>query len=246
MSTGNFKFEKKDGSWVQNDVWTAVDGYTMSHLHPFTKPNASALQHALDSSKAAGLPDISASPAQSKFMALQCRVLGVTHALEVGTLGGYSAIWLASENPQMKVTTIEYDAKHVEVARKNIAYAGLEDRIEILQGSALEVLGQLKKEIDEGKRPKFGFFFIDADKPNNLNYFNAAVEMALPKAMICVDNVVRGGRIVDENATDPKDTAGRVLVEGVAKDERVESVVMQTVGEKSYDGCLWAILKEQA
>lgn len=247
MSTGNYKFEKKDGSWVQNNTWTAVDGYTMSHLHPSTKPNASALQHTLDTSKAAGLPDISASPTQSKFMALQCRVLGVTHALEVGTLGGYSAIWLASENPQMeKLTTIEYDPKHVEVARKNIAYAGLEDRIEVIQGSALEVLGKLKQEIDEGKRPGFGFFFIDADKPNNLNYFNAAVEMALPKAMICVDNVVRGGRIVDENATDPKDAAGRVLVEGVAKDERVESVVMQTVGEKSYDGCLWAILKEQA
>ncbi|CCC11833.1 hypothetical protein SMAC4_05047 [Sordaria macrospora] len=246
MSTGNFKFENKGHKWVQNDVWTAVDGYTMGHLHPSTKPNASALQNALDASKAAGLPDISASPAQSKFMALQCRVLGVTHALEVGTLGGYSAIWLASENPQMKLTTVEFDPKHVEVARKNIAYAGLEDRIEVIQGSGLEVLSQLRKETEEGKRPKFGFFFIDADKPNNLNYFNLAVEMALPKAMICVDNVVRGGRLIDESAAGPRDTAGRVLVEGVAKDQRVESVVMQTVGEKSYDGCLWAILKSEA
>lgn len=246
MSTGNFKFEKKDHSWVQNDVWTSVNGYTMSHFHPSTKPDASALQHALHTSKAAGLPDISASPTQSKFMALQCRVLGVSHALEVGTLGGYSAIWLASENSQMKLTSIEYDPKHIEVARKNIVFAGLEDRIEVIQGSALKVLKQLKQEIEEGKRPKFGFFFIDADKPNNLNYFNAAVEMALPKAMVCVDNVVRGGRLIDEKATGPKDTAGRVLVEGVSKDGRVESVVMQTVGEKSYDGCLWAILKEQA
>ncbi|KAK1777620.1 hypothetical protein QBC45DRAFT_416363 [Copromyces sp. CBS 386.78] len=98
------------------------------------------------------------------------------------------------------LTTVEFDPKHVEVARKNIAY--------VIQGSGLEVLNRLKKEIEEGKRPKFGFFFIDADKPNNLNYFN--------------------------------------LVEGVAKDERVESMVMQTVGEKSYDACLWAILKSDA
>ncbi|KAL0465916.1 O-methyltransferase domain-containing protein [Neurospora intermedia] len=246
MSTGNFKFEAKGHNWVQNDVWTAVDGYTMGQLHPSSKPNAPALQNALDASKAAGLPDISASPAQSKFMALQCRVLGVTHALEVGTLGGYSAIWLASENPQMKLTTVEFDPHHVEVARKNIEYAGLSDRIEVIQGSGLEVLNQLKKEIEEGKRPKFGFFFIDADKPNNLNYFNLAVEMALPKAMICVDNVVRAGRLIDQSLTEPRETAGRILVEGVAKDPRVESVVMQTVGEKSYDGCLWAILKTDA
>lgn len=120
-------------------------------------------------------------------MALQCRLLKVTHALEVGTLGGYTAIWLASENPQLHVVTVEYDPAHVEVARKNIEYAGLSDRIEVIHGAGVDVLPKLKEEVLAGKRERFGFTFIDADKQNNWNYLNWAADMSKPGSLLCVD-----------------------------------------------------------
>lgn len=188
MSSSNFQFNHA-GS-VTDDVWTAVDAYAFRHSHPSTRPNAEVLENVLVASKADGLPDISASPAQAKFMALQCCLLNVTHALEVGTLGGYTAIWLASENPQLHVVTIEYDPTHVEVARKNIESAGLSDRIEVIQGAGADVLPKLKEEVLAGKREKFGFTFIDADKENNWNYLNWAADMSKPNSLLCVDKYV--------------------------------------------------------
>jgi predicted O-methyltransferase YrrM len=222
--------------------WNAVDAYAFPHSHPASRPNTKALQHSLEAAQAAGLPDIEASAAQAKFMSLMCRANGVTHALEVGTLGGYTAIWLASENPQMHLTTVEFDPKHAAVAKANIEAAGLASRVEVIEGAGLDVLRRLGEEVTAGKRPKFGFVFIDADKPNNWNYFNMSVEMSVPKGIICVDNVVRQGRVADVDNPDPRFAGAREVIEKAGADSRVDSVVMQTVGEKNYDGCLWAVV----
>jgi predicted O-methyltransferase YrrM len=222
--------------------WTAVDAYTFPHSHPASRPNAKALENTLTASKGAGLPDISLSPAQGKFLALHCQASGVTHSLEVGTLGGYSAIWVASENPQLRLTTVEYNPKHVEVARKNIELAGLSDRIEVIHGAGVDVLARLLDEVKAGTRPQFGFVFIDADKENNWNYFKLAKDMVKPNSVICVDNVVRRGQLADPGNTDPHVVASRQLVENAGKEPGVNSVVIQTVGQKSYDGWLWAVV----
>jgi predicted O-methyltransferase YrrM len=224
--------------------WTAVDVYTFPHSHPASRPNAKVLEDVRTASRAAGLPDYELSPTQGKFLALHCRASGVTHALEVGTLGGYSAIWMASENPQLRLTTIEYNPTHVRVARKNIELAGLMDRIEVIHGAGIDVLARLLEEVKAGTRPQFGFVFIDADKVNNWNYFQLAKDMVKPNSVICIDNIVRGGQLADPSDTDPVVLASRGVVENAGKEPGVDSVVIQTVGEKSYDGWLWAVIGE--
>ncbi|KAK4112808.1 S-adenosyl-L-methionine-dependent methyltransferase [Canariomyces notabilis] len=227
-----------------NPAWTAVDAYSFSHCHPASRPNTTILENTLKATEEAGLPAIAVSPSQGKFLALHCRSHGVTHALEVGTLGGYSAIWLASANPHLvKLTTVEYDAHHVEVARKNIEAAGLSDRIEVIHGAALDVLPKLQEEVKAGKREKFGFVFIDADKVNNWNYFKMALEMVRPNSVICVDNVVRRGKLADADNTEEGVVGSRQVVENAGKEKGVDAVVLQTVGEKGYDGWLWALVE---
>ncbi|KAK0638591.1 S-adenosyl-L-methionine-dependent methyltransferase [Cercophora newfieldiana] len=223
-------------------TWTAVDTYALSHSHPPSRPNATTLAQTLDSSRAAGLPDIAASRAQAKFLALFLRATATTHALELGTLGGFTAIVLASENPQLHVTTVEISPEHAEVAKRNIAAAGLEGRIEVILGAGVDVIASVKREVEEGKRPKFGFVFIDADKENNWNYFDVAADITKSKGVVVVDNVVRGGRVADETVTDSRILGARKVIENVGKDARVDSVVLQTVGEKGYDGWLWAVV----
>lgn len=234
------------GDWYEkDDRWVAVDNYTQSHLHPPTSSNHAALTAALEHSVASGLPDIATYPVFSKLMALQCRSGNVKHALEVGTLGGYTAIWLASMNPDLHVTAIEVDPKHVKVARENIERAGVSDRVEVILGSGLDVLPRLLKEIQEGTRPRFGFTYIDADKKNNWTYFDLAVESSLQNASIYVDNIVSRGQLVSEKHIHDDDTSvpgARKLIENVGKDSRVEAVVQQTVAEKTYDGFLMAVV----
>ncbi len=225
-----------------NPVWGAVDSYALPHSHPASRPNTKALADALAASREAGLPEISVSAAQGKFLALHCRAAGVSHALEVGTLGGYSAIWLASENPGLHLTTVEYNAVHVEVARRNIEAAGLSDRVDVVHGAGVDVLARLRDEVRAGTRPPFGFVFIDADKVNNWEYFQLAKQMVKPNSVICVDNVVRKGKLADLGNNEPVILASRLLVENVGKEPGVDSVVLQTVGEKSYDGWLWAVV----
>jgi predicted O-methyltransferase YrrM len=222
--------------------WTAVDAYTFPHSHPASRPNAKTLEKVLTASQATGLPNYSLSPAQGKFLALHCRTSSVTHALEVGTLGGYSAIWLASENSQLRLTTVEYNSKHVRVARKNIELAGLSDRIEVIHGAGLDVLSRLRDEVKVGTRHKFGFVFIDADKENNWNYFKLAKSMVKPNSVICIDNIVREGQLADLSDRDAAVVASREVVEKAGKEPNIDSVVIQTVGEKSYDGWLWAVV----
>jgi predicted O-methyltransferase YrrM len=240
MATSNFF---TSAHHEQDPRWTAVDAYTLQHSHPSTRPNTSALEQTLAASQAGGLPDIAAAPAQAKFMALMCRALGVTHALEVGTLGGYTAIWLASENPGLHLTSVEFKPHNAKVARANILAAGLSDRIEVLEGAGMDILPRLKAEVQAGTRPKFGFTFLDADKANNWNYFDLAADMTITKGVICVDNVVRQGKLVaEESQQDPATLGSRAVIEKAGADARVDSVVIQKVGEKSYDGCLWAVV----
>lgn len=140
------------------------------------------------------MPDIATSPSQGKFNALLAYTAKAKHILELGTLGGVSAIWLASINPQAKITTVEFDAYHVQVARENLRNAGVADRVQVLQGAGLEVLQRLKDEVQRDERARFGFVFIDADKTNNWPYFDMAIDMCEKGASIVVDNVVRSGR----------------------------------------------------
>ncbi|KAJ6104361.1 hypothetical protein N7523_010681 [Penicillium sp. IBT 18751x] len=228
----------------ENYRWNEVDTYSMAHSHPASRPNTQALQETLAASDASALPRYALSAPQAKFLALHIRTAGVTHALEVGTLGGYAAIWMASENPQLHVTSIERNAHHAAVARRNIAQAGLAARIEVIQGSALDMLPRLREEVQRGDRPRFGFVLIDADKVNNWVYFQVARDMVSPHAVICVDNVVRDGELVDGDDVDPSVRGSREVVEKVGSMSGVDSVVMQMVGEKGYDGWLWAVVND--
>ncbi len=227
---------------MQDERWTAVDAYTFPHSHPASRPNSEALSRTLVASKEAGLPDISLSPAQGKLLSLWAKAAGVRRALEVGTLGGYSALWLTSQNPDLSLTTVEFDPHHASVARANLEAAGVSGRVELLEGAGIDVLPRLRDEVRAGTREPYGLVFIDADKPNNLNYFNLALDMVGPRAVICVDNVVRKGGLADPTSKDPRILASRELVEAVGKNPRVDSVVVQTVDEKGYDGALWAVV----
>lgn len=227
--------------------WAAVDEYVSTHLlAPSRNKYHEALAFAHANSLAKGLPDIALFPAQGKLLSLQIKLLSATNILEVGTLGGYSAIWMAAGGGKgAKVTTIEYNAKHQQVAEENIAHAGLSDQIDVLLGAGLEVLPELLKEVQAGKREPFDFVFIDADKENNLAYFEYALQMAKPKTCIYVDNVVRRGKLADEVAAkkDSRIAGTRELVEAVGRNDKVDAVVIQTVSDKNYDGFLMAVVK---
>ena len=222
--------------------WSAVDAYASQHLFPASSALYDPLDSAARRAASAGLPDIAVSPLQGQFLALQCKFVGARHILEVGTLGGYSSIWLAGSDPEARVTTVEVDPEHAAVARASVdaAGGGLGARVEILVGSGTEVLPRLKAEVLDGRRPRWDFVFIDADKQNNLFYLERAVEMSRPGACIVVDNVVRKGGVADERAAemDVGIRGSRAVIEAAAKDGRVDATLMQTVGEKNYDGML--------
>jgi len=230
--------------YEHDDRWTAVDAYATTHLHSRSPPDADVLTRALETIRDSGMPDDSTYPAFGKYLALQCRSANAKNVLEVGSLGGYTAIWIASLNPDVKITTLEVNPKHAQVTRQNLEMAGLLDRVEVVLGPALDTLPGLKSQVESGERPKFGFVFIDADKENNWPYFDYAVSMSLPGTLIYVDNVVRRGNIVNEEKLDTSPVQGsRQVIEEAGKDERVDCVVMQTVSEKNYDGYLLALVK---
>ena len=247
MPPPGFETERRrdrDPNYVPNPAWAAVDNYTLSNLHPASRPNHAILKDALQNSEDQGLPSIQSSPVQSKFMALLCRTANVKNILEVGTLGAYTSIWLATENPECTVTTVEVSPERAKVAEENIANAGVGDRVTVLVGSAIDVLPRLLEEIESGKRKRFGMTFIDADKPNNWTYFDFAVRMSCSRASIIVDNVVLRGGLVAEDRQDRDHVKGaRKVIELAGKDERVDGVVMQLVSNRSYDGFLFAVVK---
>jgi len=210
---------------VSSDTWTAVDRYLVDTLFD-PDPILDAAQRAAD---AAGLPAISVSPAQGKFLHLLARIRGARRILEIGTLAGYSTIWLARALPPGgRVITLEFDPRHAEVARGNIAAAGLADRVEVRVGRAIDALPALQGET-------FDLFFIDADKPSTTEYFQWAVKLSHPGSVIVVDNVVRDGRLVED--PDSADVQGmRRFLSAAAAEPRADATALQTVGVKGYDG----------
>ncbi|RMX94713.1 hypothetical protein D0867_13751 [Hortaea werneckii] len=236
----------REGSNGQHDPrWAAVDDFAISALVPADDPYQESLRYAIDQSAKHGLPAIEVSLLQGKFLQMQCIAANAKNILEVGTLGGYSSILLATSSPQAQVTTIEVDAHHAQVARDVHAHAKLSDRIDVRLGAATDVLPILAEEIREGKRGKFNFVFIDADKENNLNYLNLAIPMCEARAVIVVDNVCRGGKLVDPEAVkaEPRVQGSRRVVEAAGRDERLICSMVQTVGEKGYDGFLMCVVK---
>lgn len=202
-------------------------------------PADDALDRALEQSAEAGLPAIHVAPNQGKLLMLLARAMGARRILEVGTLGGYSTIWLGRALPEGgQLITLEREAKHAEVARTNLERAGLMGRVELREGPALETLPQLEA---EGGAP-FDLCFIDADKPSNPDYFHWALRLSRVGSVIIVDNVVRGGAVVSEASDDPRVRGVRALLDLVAAEPRVDATVLQTVGSKGHDGWLVALV----
>ncbi len=209
--------------------WTAVDNY----FNQVFLPPDPVLDNAIATSTAAGLPAIAVSPAQGKLLYLLAQIQGARSILEIGTLGGYSTIWLARALPaDGRLVTLEASAKHAEIARANIARAGLADVVELRIGRALETLPELAAE----GRETFDLIFIDADKENNAPYFDWALKMSRRGGVIIVDNVVRDGAVADAASTDPMIQGIRRLNERIASEPRVSATAIQTVGAKGYDG----------
>lgn len=220
------------------DIWTQVDTYIES-LFLGDDP---ALEAALADSALAGLPTIAVSPAQGKLLMLLARATGARRILEIGTLGGYSAIWLARALPKDgRLVTLELNPKHADVARANVARAGLADRVEVRVGPAAQSLRQLAA---EGVGP-FDFIFIDADKPGYVAYLELALPLARPGALIVADNVVRDGRVTDPTLDDPNVTGAQRFNEALAAESRVDAVLLQTVGSKGYDGFAIALVRDR-
>lgn len=207
--------------------WDEVDDYIADLL---IGPDT-ALGGALANSDAAGLPQIAVAPSQGKMLNLIARIHGARKILEIGTLAGYSAIWLGRALPaDGRLFTLEADQKHAEVATANIAAAGLADRVTVVVGKALDTLPTLAEE------GPFDLFFIDADKVNNPNYVAWALAHSRPGTVIIVDNVVREGRVVDGVSEDPSIVGTRKLVDMLAAEPGVDATIVQTVGSKGYDG----------
>lgn len=221
---------------MTKETWTAVDQYISELLHG---PDA-ALTAALADSTAAGLPEIAVSPAQGQLLWLLAKATGARHVLEIGTLGGYSTIWLARALPEGgRVITMELDPKHAEVARANIARADLDGVVDIRVGPATATLSQLR---GEGAGP-FDFIFLDADKAGYVDYLNGSLALARPGTLIVADNVVRDGKVADPDTADFNAQAVREFNAALAADPRVTATIVQTVGSKGYDGFAIALVK---
>ncbi|MEW2488348.1 O-methyltransferase [Streptomyces sp. NPDC048411] len=215
--------------------WTEVDDYFNGLL---VGPDE-ALDAAVEVSNKAGLPAIQAAANQGKLLNLLARLQGARAVLEIGTLGGYSTIWLARALPEGgRVVTLEFDPECAEVARGNIERAGLADVVEIRVGRALETLPELA---EEGYGP-FDVVFIDADKPSNPDYLAWSLKLTRPGSLIVADNVVRDGEVVDADSTDPKVQGMRRFTELVAAEPMLSATALQIVGAKGYDGLLMALV----
>jgi predicted O-methyltransferase YrrM len=223
---------------MSQQQWTAVDDYITGALH---EPDE-VLDAALAASAAAGLPPIAVSPAQGKLLNLLARMIKARRILEFGTLGGYSTIWLARAlPPDGRLITLESVQKHAEVARANIARAGLADLVDVRVGRALDTLPQLADDIDG---ELFDLVFIDADKPHNADYFAGSLRLTRPGGVIIVDNVVRDGQVLDAHSEDRDVQGVRRLNDVIAADSSVSATVIQTVGAKGHDGFAIAVVGE--
>lgn len=216
-------------------TWTSVDEYLTRLMLP-PDPVLDATQR---SAADAGLPPISVSPAQGKFLHLLARIAGARRVLEIGTLAGYSTIWLGRALPQDgRLVTLEFDPAHAEVARANITRAGLDKIVEIRVGAAVDALPHLAAEAP------FDLIFIDADKPSTPEYFRWAVTLSRPGSVIVVDNVVRGGDIIDASGKNQDVEGMRRFFDLLAAEPRVTGTAIQTVGAKGYDGFAIAVVTQ--
>jgi len=223
------------GKSMSQETWTAVESYVKDCV---IRPD-DALERSLAESAEAGLPEIQVPPGLGKLLNLLARSLGAKRILEVGTLGGYSAIWMARGLADGgKLITLERDPHHAKVARDNIAHAGLGDRVELIEGPALESL----EHIAANKAAPFDLVFIDADKPSNPDYFAWALKLTRVGSIIIVDNVVRGGEVIDADSKDESVQGVRRLNELIAAEPRVSATTNQTVSSKGYDGFTLALV----
>ncbi len=215
--------------------WSAVDNF----LSGMVVPPDPSLDGAIQASEAAGLPAIQVSPLQGKLLHLIAVVRGARSILEIGTLGGYSTIWLARAlRPGGRLITLEIDPKHAEVARANLMRAGLERVVDVRLGPALDTLPRLERE----NAGPFDLVFIDADKPSNPEYFSWAMKLTRPGSVIVVDNVVRDGEVANLANTEANVVGSRRVLEAMAAEPRVSATVLQMVGVKGYDGMAIALV----
>lgn len=218
---------------MSQDVWSRVDDYIEATL----LGHDAVLDAALDASRKAGLPEIAVSPAQGRLLALYVTMLRAKRVLEIGTLGGYSAICMARALPEGgRLVTLEFDPAHAAVARGNFTMAGLSDRIDLKVGRAIESLPELAAEAP------FDLVFIDADKPSNPDYLAWALKLTRPGSVIIGDNVVRDGAVADASSTDPRVIGTRRMFDMMAAEPRLTATAIQTVGSKGYDGFALAVV----
>lgn len=214
--------------------WAAVDEYIGEQLLADADPVFEAV---LRANAAGGLPAIDVSPAQGKFLHLLVKIAGARRILEIGTLGAYSTIWMAKALPPGgELVTLEFSPKHAEVAKANLARAGLLDTVTVHIGAALDSLPKLKGPFD--------LIFIDADKPNNANYLDWAVKLSRPGTVIILDNVVRDGRVVDARSADANVKGARAGFDFVRTHPHLEATSLQTVGVKGWDGFVLARIRD--
>lgn len=224
---------------MTDPTWEKVDAYFEGSL----LREDPALESCLRSSRNAGLPDIQVSPLQGRLLELIARTAGARRILEIGTLGGYSAICLGRALPaDGKLVTLEIEPKHVEVARANIERAGLTEKVEVRLGPALETLPTIAAE----RGAPFDLVFLDADRPNNRAYLEWALRLTRPGSLIVVDNVVRQGAVADSSPLDPRVAGVREMIDAVAREGRLRATAIQTVGRKGYDGFLLARVESAA
>ena len=217
-------------------TWNEVDAYFADRL----APSDAVLEAALADSTAAGLPPISVTPNQGKFLQLLVEIRKARRILEIGTLGGYSTIWMARALPRDgRLVTLEIDDRHAAVAHGNIERAGLRGLVEIRVAPAAESLAQLNRDhVDP-----FDLIFIDADKASTAEYYEAAVDLTKPGSLIVIDNVARHGRVIEADSQDADVVGMRRAVDRVGGDKRVSAAALQTVSSKGYDGFILAVVR---
>jgi predicted O-methyltransferase YrrM len=224
---------------VSQERWTAVDRYLVDLL----VPSDPVLDEALAASAAAGLPAHEVAPNQGQLLHLLARLQGARTILEVGTLGGYSTIWLARQRAgDGRLVTLEADPGYAEVARANLARAGLEAVVDVRVGDAAELLASL----GAGGAGPFDLVFLDAEKAENPRYLERVLELTRPGSLIVADNIVRGGAVADADATDPRVAGCRRFLELVAAEPRLSATAIQTVGSKGHDGFALALVRADA
>ena len=223
------------GTDADKTLWTSIDQY----FNETVARNDDVLEATMRANAEAGLPTIDVTPSQGKFLHLLALATGAKRILEIGTLGGYSTIWLARTLGRGgRVVTLEYEPKHAEVARKNLKRAGLAKKVEIRVGAAADSLARLA---EEGVKP-FDLIFIDADKKNNALYLDWALKLSRRGTLIVVDNVVREGALANAESTDPDIVGTRAMFERMANEPRLVTTALQTVGSKGYDGFAIAVV----